>query len=55
MLHEIEEAPWSILCFNLDGFFFARQDAELVDDACRDGLQLIERLLQADGGRHLQL
>lgn len=43
-----------LLASNLDGFFFSRQDTELVDDSSRYGGQLIKSLLQADGGRHLK-
>ena len=43
------------LCLNLDGFLFARHDAELVDDPRGHWDQLVKRLLEADGGRRLQL
>lgn len=43
------------LVSDLDGFVFAGQDAELVDDPGRHRGQLIKRLLETDGGRHLEL
>lgn len=44
-----------LLYLNLNRLFFGRKDAELVDDSCRNRVQLIKCHLEADGGRHLQL
>lgn len=55
-IHSKEEVISALTVLNdLDRFFFARQDTELVDDPRRHWGQFVKRLLEIDRGGDLQL